>query len=77
MKESFVDAATGWFVTRERKTQAGVDVIQTSITDPETGDIYHSHRVANCPLNIEEWVRDIGDSKNSLLPLIALRICKS
>jgi hypothetical protein len=64
MKAAFVDPATGWLVTREPVVlPAGVTVIDTTITDPGTGDSYHSRRVANCPLDIEEWVRDITDSK--------------
>src|ERR1051325_997008 len=50
MKNAFLDPGTGWLVTRERKMlSSGVKVIDTSITDPDTGDVYHDRRVATYP----------------------------
>jgi len=65
MKEEFVDSETGWFASRERVSSAnsGVEVIEETLTDPLTGEVYRSRRAPSYARPIAEWVGHIQESK--------------
>jgi hypothetical protein len=64
MKKTFVDPETGWAVIQEpTESQTGAEVIQETITDPQTGETYLRIRPASGSQSIAEWVqrlRQIG-----------------
>jgi hypothetical protein len=65
MKEHLVDPQTGWAATRERVvfTHAGAAVIEETVTDPLTGQVYRGCRVASYWRPIGEWIRQIQEAE--------------
>ena len=65
MKERFIDPETGWAATRETVVypRAPTEVIEETVTDPLTGEVYRSSRVISCPRTIAEWVGTIQETK--------------
>jgi hypothetical protein len=65
MKERFIDPDTGWAVTRETVVypRSPTEVIEETVTDPLTGEVYRSSRVPSCPCTIAEWVEAIQETK--------------
>src|SRR5262249_48572734 len=65
MKTTYRDPETGWSVTREAVTnlQSGVEVIEETLTDPRTGEVYHGSRAASYARPIAEWVQAIVETK--------------
>jgi len=65
MKKMFVDRETGWTATRETMVNPGsrVAVVEETVTDPKTGKIYRSSRVATYLRSIAEWVYAIEEMK--------------
>lgn len=65
MKETFVDAETGWIVTRETVsvTRAGEDVIEETITNPQTGEQEQSTHLASYQCSVAERVRKSAEWK--------------
>lgn len=62
MKEIFVDPETGWIVTQEasrKRWQAG-EVIEETITHPQTGETHHRSRVTRFQESVAEWLQEIG-----------------
>ena len=66
MKEELVDPETGWAATRERVIYpySGAEVIEETVTDPQTGKVYRSSRVASYSRPIAEWVRQIQEARD-------------
>ncbi|MCA1658398.1 MAG: hypothetical protein LC627_03765, partial [Verrucomicrobiaceae bacterium] len=65
MKKTFVDPETGWIVTQEplRQRWSGEEVIEETITNPETGETHHCTRLARYHKSVAKWLRDIARSK--------------
>jgi hypothetical protein len=65
MREVFVDPETGWAATRETviAPRSCAEVINETVTDPLTGKVYHSSRVAGYSRPIAEWVQEIVETK--------------
>jgi hypothetical protein len=65
MKERFVDPETGWTATRETviHPQSRAELIEETIMDPLTGEVYRSSRVASYARTIAEWVGEIRETK--------------
>jgi hypothetical protein len=70
MQETFVDPQTGWMATRKCgiPSPTGAAVIEETVTDPHTGVVYHSCRVATSPAAITEWIQSILESKEQQRP---------
>jgi hypothetical protein len=68
MKKRFADPETGWTATRETviHPQSHAKVIEETITDPLTGEVYRSSRVASYSRTIAEWVGAIRETKEWL-----------
>jgi hypothetical protein len=65
MRERFVDPETGWTATRETviRPESRAEVIEETITDPVTGEVYRSCRVASSSRTIAEWVGAIRETR--------------
>jgi hypothetical protein len=65
MNESLVDPETGWSVTRVTRinSRSGVRVVEETVTDPESGKVYRSTRVATYSRPIAAWVQAIKETK--------------
>jgi hypothetical protein len=70
MKERFVDPETGWTVSREAVVSppSNVAVIEETVTDPQTGEVYRSSRAASYSRAIADWVRTIEETKELIAP---------
>lgn len=68
MREVFVDSETGWAATRETviASRSCAEVIHETVTDPLTGEVYRSSRVAGYLRSIAEWVHDIVETKEQM-----------
>jgi|SRR5438552_12366139 len=60
MKETFVDPATGWIVARQTVTRCGVELIEETVTDPQTGEVHQGGlRSPSIPRDLGAWVQGI------------------
>jgi hypothetical protein len=68
MKKTFVDFETGWTVTRETSIspRSGAEVIEETITDPETGETHHCTRLAGYPRSTAQWVQQIAETREMM-----------
>jgi hypothetical protein len=68
MKEHLIDAETGWVATRESVIYpySGMAVIEETVTDPLTGEVYRSSRAASYARPLTEWIRQIQEGKFGL-----------
>jgi hypothetical protein len=65
MKKVFVDRETGWAASRETRIHPGswMAVVEETVTDPKTGKVFRSSRVATYRRSITEWVQAIEETK--------------
>ena len=65
MQEKFIDAETGWMATRTRICSApsGAAIIEETVTDPLTGDVFRSSRVASYARPLAAWIDEIREAK--------------
>jgi hypothetical protein len=70
MKTTFLDPETGWSGTREAITnpRSGAEVIEETVKDPQTGQVYRSSRAASYVRPIAEWVQAILETKERFEP---------